>query len=347
VVNLTVQGTATNWIVVKPASGATVNITGPGPIANAPPSYYSGIQVAGGGYLDIEDINLSGFNMGWLIQGGSSVRLHDCTTKNTYGTGIYVAYNSAFGAAPSHYEISGCTVTADNQFILGDPSAQNSWGPGITMGGSYGSVFGNVVHDGYGEGIIVLAPHSWIYDNWSYNRAATAVYVDGASYAVIEDNFVYQDQAGASAFYSKKSASQVPDCIRTANEGDNAGFTGESFRALQYLTIRNNIAWGGDTLLAYDNYIAGTPMDHVRWENNTLQGGQLSASQCMKIDPPPSGSHSDVVVANNICAWTNGVGTNAVSPPAGVTLDNQLWFQVTPGGATGTGDVTGDPLLGQ
>ena len=88
-------------------------------------------------------------------------------------------------------------------------------------------------------------------------------------------------------------------------------------------------------------------MVHVRWVNNTLVGGQTDTASVFTIAAPNTGSHSDVVVANNIATWISGTGTNSVESLTGLTFSHNLWYNVTAGSAAGTGDATGNPLLGQ
>ena len=61
----------------------------------------------------------------------------------------------------------------------------------------------------------------------------------------------------------------------------------------------------------------------------------------LRIDGAATGTHSDVVIANNIAAWTQAGGSNSVSSGTGLTFSNDLWYDVTVGGASGAGDLTG------
>ena len=85
-------------------------------------------------------------------------------------------------------------------------------------------------------------------------------------------------------------------------------------------------------------------MNHVRWENNTLYGISGSSSILLRLDAAAIGTNSDIVVSNNIGAWSAAGGSNSVTI-IGVTFENNLWFNVTAGSAAGSGDVTGNPLF--
>jgi hypothetical protein len=338
---LTASGTKTDWIIVKPTAEASVTITGPG-IGVLSDAGTSALTLSTAQYISVEGITFNGFGAGIVIIGGSYMRLRGNTVSTIGGAGI-AAYK--IQNLPSNYEISGNTVSYTNQ-LWANTAAQGGWGASIVATGQNVTVSGNTVSYGEGEGIEPIGEDIWVVNNVVYDHAQPAIYNDGSSEVVIENNFVYQDQANGT-FWSTTPTKDTRDGIRIADDGYVLGATGLDFPVLTDITVRDNIVWGASVLFSYDNYGQAHPMSHVRIENNTLVGGQMGTITPFRLDAPAMGTDTDVVIANNIAAWTSGSAANNIATTAHRTFTNQLWFNVTVGTGAGAGDVMGNPELGQ
>ena len=342
---LTVAGTASNWIIIRPQAGATVNITGSGLGTTSNGQWLIELDVAGAAYVDIEGINTSTAFFGFVMHSGTHWRVYNCSATNMGNGGIYVGpTNSTVG----YYEISYSSWT-HTSLNYNSTTGSSGWNGGITMWGDHVTCMYNLVTYSNGEGIDPQGDNQLIYGNTVYMTGRPAIYNWGNGYIVVESNFVYQDQANQAAFYANVPVGGIND-----SEGismDNEGSSGSSY-PLNYLTVRNNIVWGATHGISFRNYDNGSGMVHARWENNTVHGGQTGTNNAFEIDAASSnGAHSDVVVANNIGAWTQSGGANWVGGsdgqgntiPAGVTLQYNNWYNVTGTGTSQTGDVNGNP----
>jgi hypothetical protein len=346
---LTVAGTASNWIVIKPASGTPVKITGPGlGTVGGGGMWMLEINHSGPTYLDIEGLNLTNGNFGIVLHAGTYIRFYNCNMTQFGNTGFYAGpTNSTVG----NYEISYCSSTYTS-LNYNSTTGSSGWNGAFTMWGNNVSCMYNLVTFSQGEGIDPQGDNQLIYGNTVYMTGRPGIYNWGNGKIVVDSNFVYQDQANQAAFYANVPVGGVNDSEGISD--DNEGSSGSSI-PVQYLTTRNNIVWGCTHGIVHRNYNTGSGMTHARWENNTVLGGQTGTLCCYEID---SGTHTDVVVANNIGMWTTaGNGKNFLGgsdgagggAPANVTLQNNCWYNFPyPSAANGTGntgDVNGNPLF--
>jgi len=341
-----VNGTSANWIIVRPAPGATVTITGPGYGTLSSGGGTSGTDGIGFGantsYISLQGINLSHFRNGITFVSGSHIQITGNNISYVGGAAIGNYNVSSIGPMCHNLEISNNKVSYDNQLWVGSPqNTYYGWALAITAWGNNVSVFGNTVTFSNGEGIGISGQYAWVYNNVVNNFVAVGIYLQEPSQSVVENNFIWNDVAGNSAWFSSgitQSNNKVG--LLMANE-DASSNTGTSYTFLQQLTIRNNIVFNAGLQIAYENFKVGNPMGSVRIVNNTFVGGGTGSSSMMTFDAAAIGSHSGVVIANNICVWTQSGGSNGSLATTGITYEYQNWYNVTPGSASGTGDVTG------
>jgi hypothetical protein len=341
-----VNGTSANWIIVRPAPGATVTITGPGYGTLSSGGSTSGTDGIGFGantsYISLQGINITKFRNGITTVSGSHIQIAGNNVSYMGGTGIGNYNVPSIGPMCHNLEISNNTVSYDNQLWVGSPqNTYYGWALAITAWGNNVSVFGNTVSFSNGEGIGISGQYAWVHNNVVNNFVAVGIYLQEPSQSVVENNFVWNDVAGNSAWFSSgitQSSNKVG--LLMANE-DASSNTGTSYTFLQQLTIRNNIVFNAGLQIAYENFKVGNPMGSVRIVNNTFVGGGTGSSSMMTFDAAAIGSHSGVVIANNICVWTQSGGSNGSLATTGITYGYQNWYNVTPGSASGTGDVTG------
>jgi len=344
-----VNGTASNWIIIRPAAGATVTISGPGYGALSSGGSTTGTDGIGFGgnvsYISLRGLTVTNFRNGITTTGGSHLQIAGNNVHHVGAAAIGNYYVSQFGLMCHNLEISNNALSYDNQLWVGSPkNTYYGWAIALSAWGNNISVFGNTVNFSNGEGIAISGTNSWVYNNVVSNFVAAGIYLQEPSQSVVENNFIWNDVAGNSAWFSSGiTQSSQKAGILIADEDVN-GLTGVAYPYLKQLTIRNNIVRDAGIAITYENYKVGVAMTSVRIDNNTFVGGAPGSSSMMRIDAAASGSHSDVVVANNIFDWTGtGAASNSIGSSTGLTFTNQLWNNVSPGPASGAGDVTGSP----
>lgn len=371
---LPVNGTADNWIVVRPTERTAgrpdrVVILGAGRLDNNGPACIA----TPGSYLDLRHITCDGFaSNGFLLLGVHHVRVLNSTVRNMGGTGIAV-YPGFYPPDP--------TVTPAYQVVIEGNRIRNTnarwkkadfrpphnlppWGQGISAFGDQITLRNNRIDATIGEGIGIIGLRIWAVGNTVSNSCSPGLYLDTTSESLVEANLVVHNNP---AFFADCPVTvwsggqpMSGSGIQVAAETDS--YTGRPQPHLRNNVIRNNIIVNARQAFFYGSYAydngGGDGMKGMRIVNNTFVGGTESllalgercadagnAAACLA---DPRTAHQDTVFANNIFYWTAstvGKRVSAVDNAVGITLRNNLWFSAGPAAAAGPGDVYADPLF--
>ncbi len=337
---ISATGTVTNWIRII-GTGVTLTGTSKGSSSSPQSGTYFFQTGSTNHYLSFENFTLTNGGYAVTVYGGDHLRFNNFTITQCGNSGFNGGnYN---GGPASYIEVSNCTLTNCVQnWTNGSPV---SWPGALQIGAQYVTIAFNTVSYSGGEGIGPQGLNFWIVGNTIFNTSAPSLYDYGNSYQLYEGNFVYQDKTNqASWFAGTASGGQEP--FRLADEHTD-NLIGYTYTAGISITVRNNIFWGNGstpvmTPYFYTSSYTGAPLLHARFENNTIVS--TSGGSMLKMQTTTVGAHSDVIIANNICASLSGTATNT-SLPTGVTCEYDNWYNTTAGSFAGTGDVTGNPYL--
>jgi YVTN family beta-propeller protein len=261
--------------------------------------------------------------------------------SNWMGVALFGQHDTASRMNVHHIRETGMFVTGDygivedsevweaaNRNVPGGPYDGGGWACALCA--ARGSVSGailrrNVSHDNHGEGLSTFeAIGTILEDNVVYNNMG-GLYVSDAQDVLVQRNLVYYTDANT---------------ISGAHAGITLGDEKHNPPS-QNITIINNLAtgnrqnfywWQGparegmvNVLLAYNTFV-----------NATGDNGKAN----LEVN---SGPHQNVRIMNNIIEQDDAVPIALV--PSGLSFSNNLWSKTPPSGASGSGDVIGDPLL--
>lgn len=369
---LPVDGTADNWVVVRPTESAagqpdSVVIRGDGQLDAEGPACIA----TPGSYLDLRNLICDGFGSnGFLLLGAHHVRVLNSTVRNMGNSGIAI-YKGYYPPDPTQtpaYQIviEGNTITNTNARWRGTdfrpPNVLPPWGQGISAFGDDITIRNNRLDSTYGEGIGIIGMRIWAVGNTITNSCSPNLYLDTTSESLIERNLVAHNNP---AFFTgcpitnwSGGQPMSGSGIQVAAETDT--YTGRPQPHLRNNTIRNNIIINTRQAFFYGSYAydngGGDGMKGMRIINNTFVGGTQAllalGGKCADAANPsacnadPRVAHEDTEFANNIFYWTaptNGNRVVSVDNGVGIAFRNNLWFSIGADAAAGLDDVNANP----
>jgi hypothetical protein len=298
----------------------------------------------------IDGQNTLGSNWGTMLKlSGNYIHVYGLEVRNGLGEGVSMIghHNKISGINTHHHAERGIAAKGDysiveycrvwwnatnNCRLPGWPATKypsGGWGTGVSamrdpvnQVTDFAVLRGNLVYNNWGEGLSTFeAQGTLIEDNVVYNNWATNTYISDASNVLYQRNLVYTTVNDS---FPRKSglslADERSDKARSANN-----------------TVINNLFLNADLSAFSWTLVDPSGMDNVLIANNTISGGMLSVDNNAKV------VNKSAIIRNNIVSNTGSVA--GVGDNTNVVFSNNLWSAYPGLKASGTGDVTGDPML--
>jgi len=261
------------------------------------------------------------------------IRANEVHHNQEFGIHAGSGDESPFGTTHD-IDIEGNKVH-DNVLSNARRNARRGWGQAIgTIRASRVEISGNYVRENYGEGIdLVVTDRGRIVDNTVSDNFSVNIYLDNATHAVVDRNFVVTGWSPAPDRFYRGGTPAMG--IHSANE------TYRQQTPLNELTITNNIVVHCRFGFSYSNSERGGGLHNALIANNTFV---RPTDLALYIENGPKEIHNGVVIVNNI--FYAG-GTEYVSAPSpAIRYLTNCWF----GGKAdsqmrGPGDVLADPAF--
>ena len=277
-------------------------------------------------YITIRGLEFSGGTLGAILSNGDNVTIDSCYVHDIMAGGILARGN--------YNSVLNCTVVNVNMYNE-DGGGGWTWSNSIGVGDINGSYYpnhciikGNTVHDGWGEGISTYGSNDIIIeDNVAYDNWACNIYVCNATNVIVQRNFVYQTK-------SMKGGSQIGLLMGDENIGHPT---------CSYITFKNNIVYGCKRNF---HRFAEVPanLNHLYIYNNTFVNS-VANDYNANIVINGDANNSEVYIKNNIVAQDGTIAPIYLTSNTGITFSNNLWSKSHIAGATGSGDIIGNPNL--
>lgn len=227
-------------------------------------------------------------------------------------------------------------ITNASQSNSATPGQSGTWAQGISVhpgtGGTGYLVQGNTVQQTWGEGIgMVGVSGGTVKNNTVWDCFAVCLYNDSSSNVTWTQNLTYY--TGDSRFINLSNSTE-PEGIDASDElGAPTTVSGD--------TWTNNIVINARRCWRSFVQSTGIGVKNAIIENNTFVNCNIDSIQ---IDA--DAANSNIVVRNNINWRSPGITSLGAGSATSVTFDHNVWFGGNGGPfASGTGDLTSDPLL--
>jgi hypothetical protein len=282
-----------------------------------------------GDYVQVYDLEVChSAGMGVVLSGANDLA-HGLYVHNNYENGILVT-----GAGSTGSIVEYCTVYYNAMSNYHGLLLAGSWAGGLqaAVGFATGIIFRyNTVHMNWGEGISTYqCGGATLENNISYDNYSCEVYISDAHDITCQRNLVWADPTSEMFTYADASSGNVG--IMLGDE--HAAYDSYNIQVL------NNIAYGCNKGFYWWQGFAGHGLTNATIANNTwvnsyrFAGIQFSA-----------GTHSGVVIEDNITEQDDSLQIVYTVAQAGVTWSHNLWSKTPLAAAAGTGDVVADPKL--
>jgi parallel beta-helix repeat protein len=259
-----------------------------------------------GDYINVEGFEIRNSQKhGIIVWSASNVRVAGNKIYNNYEGGINSYYSS--------------NVLMENNTVYRTNFQNKStgrWSKGIGAGFSENiTIQGNRIYENYGEGTgCFLTKGCRIQKNTLNDNFSVEIYLDHASEAVVDSNFVFNKRL--TEFYRDKRPAAG---IQLANENHS------NLNPINNVTISNNIVTETWRCFFYGNYHQGGGLKNVSFVNNTCAG---STSNLIQIDQDPG--HFNTLFVNNIFFQKSGISLSNVPAVNGITFSSNLWWGGSP-----------------
>jgi hypothetical protein len=240
---------------------------------------------------------------------------------------------------PDHTLIENNNISLAVSYATYSRSAGSlDWSAGISTTTASNTTFiGNVIHENWGEGVIIGrdTTHTVFEGNILYDNYALQLYLHATEDVLVQRNLLYHTRNPEFFRGGNPSACIV---ITSAEPQFNTGdVTGIRVFNNMMTGCSNNIAfWGGEGQIR-DVIVA----------HNTLVNAYdpLDPPVGIRVGYSNSGNMDDVLIANNIVLQDSGELIVEYGQ-SGVVYENNLWSRGdVPSRASSPGDVIGDPNL--
>ena len=317
--------------------------------AGRPNNYCIG---TGSAWIEIRGLTCENFaEFGILICGGHDIRLLNNTMRRLGNSGIAI-YSDLQDRRQAYRMLVSGNVIADTNRRWAQTSGISGWGQGISVFGDNNVIRFNRISQTYGEGIGVAGVGNHVIGNTIGDSCSVGLYLDTASNAIVERNFVIQGVSAASqAFFATCQKTDTSNGLPAFGTGiqiasETSSYTTVTAPRLVGNVVRNNVVINGRVGLQYGNYGfdagGGDGMRDTIIANNIFVGGR---ERTILIESGRRSVHAGNVIANNIFYWNGAPGGEpvAIDGAAGLRFSHNLWFGLAAGPAQGPGDVLGDP----
>lgn len=339
---ITKSGTASQPILIQPATGETVIIDG---TSSALKGFDEQVKITG------SHVHFGNEDEGFTVQdvGVSGSKATAISVRNG-AEGVIIQNNyieDVYGAAILVKECGYFTVrwnTIYKAVLYNEGGTHGSWpcALNITRSGRnpsrWGEVYGNIVELSWGEciGATKNSRYVEIYDNITmYGKIG--IYVDAAQDIVIRDNICYwPSNWNQSEYWTNSSGDKKPGFgIGFRSEGPQV--SERNANPIARLTAENNLVFGMRNGLFIANTSGRSNGPGLIMRNNTCIGSTERGISCSK-------ENEEILVYNNI--FYSDSGKHIYSTATGnVTIRNNARYGGAQAGKTGTGDITSNPLL--
>jgi hypothetical protein len=315
--NISVNGTASNPIVISGYPGETAIVDGQYTLPGG--SFYNFFVQVSGNYVTLRDITLMRSTGGLAIFTGT----HEYGI-NIIGNG---ARESGLILAGSYNVFDGCSMT-DNGNGYGT-GGQGTWGGAIATVGSYTTIQNSISHDNVGEGLATYSNsnNTIIQDSISYNNRSANLYLDSVNTATARRNILYQTKPSNDA-YGLTIAAETgqPSNLRIYNNLVSGFFV--NFHVDSNVITLNNVD------IAYNTFVNST--------GDSGSGYNMGVYFRTNIN-----TYTNSRFINNIVVeeGSDKIPVYVESSHPGLTFSHNLWSKTPMSAASGTGDVIGNPML--
>lgn len=323
---ITVSGTASMRITIKPAPGATVVLD-----TNYNETINPILEIQGS-YIDVSGFTIKNSKNTCERLGGSNNTASDMVVTGCMSHGAI--------AAGTNITIQRHTVyntNLENQTRL----SSNGWGSGIKVERGANTVLlsNNTVYNNYGEGIAsTMGTNVTISDNTVYDNFSINIYIDNSNNVLVERNL---STCTSNTGYTRNG--NRPASVYFGME--NYSGWGDQF---YNVTIRNNfLAYCNTGIMFYSSEVPYGGLDRVYIYNNTLWGSLNTALSLYPSTTNGTSNNTGTVIANNIIQQPANKLT-WITDATGMSFHHNFWVGALPQAtARGTGDLTGDVKLAQ
>ncbi|MDK3157493.1 right-handed parallel beta-helix repeat-containing protein [Kamptonema cortianum] len=263
----------------------------------------------------------------------SNVAIVGNVVSNAYRSAI-VTGNNADGTRTHSLLVEGNTVTLyalHNQ----ERSATDHWNNGIGIGSSNSVVRNNVVHRGYGEGIILAGIGNIAEENVVFDVYSAGIYLDGSVGGILRRNVIYSTY-DESFFVTNGFGNGPASGIQVASElpaDDPRVFLSSGN------VIHDNFVIGGRSGFYYGDYMEGGGFDLSLVFDNTFFTTNATIG-LIHFDVIAPNTHDASLISNNV--FMAGIGSELTSfwgSLSGLSFADNAWSPAYTGDFSGVGDI--------
>jgi Right handed beta helix region len=275
---------------------------------------------------------------------GSYVIIKDMKVINSYGAGVSVSgsHSSIINVTVDRAGETGVVLGGDYDLADGVTVHKNgqrypvncsSWGSALCSAGQNNVIQNSLVYENVGEGLnsYANAHGTVIQDSISYDNGL-GIYLDSTGDCIVQRNLVY--------FSPGKASNGI---VIGHEQPDN--------NTIINITMVNNLVLGAFVSFQTDSNVPSLVniiIAHNTFVNTNKTQSQIDSGYNMNVYfRPDTASFTNCFFENNIVleedARQKPIYIMASHP--GLTFSNNLWSKTPMAGASGSGDVIGDPKL--
>lgn len=330
---LYVRGGTYYQTVYAPASGtpaAPVTISGyqaetaviDGAYTN-PASSWGNLFLVQGSNAVVKNLTIKRSNWIGLALTGPYDQAVNINSQSNMENGIIVTGSADYGV------VQNCQVYYNAKSNEGFQATRGGWSTGLSAarGPSYVTLRGNQVWNNWGEGLSTFeSQHTLMQSNVVYDNQLN-IYLSDTKFTTCQGNLVYCTPGNVCSNTSQAGIALADETFNPPSS-DN--------------TVMNNLLLGNAKNIYFWSGGAGAGLVNVVIANNTVADSVVETN--LKL---LSGSHTNTVIENNIFLQENSLSVAVVQGTQGLTFSHNLWSKAPPAGASGPGDVLGNPALAE
>ena len=320
-VEIVVDGTASNPIIISGYPGEAVIVDGKG---NTLPAHGSGhylVKIVGD-YIAFSNMTVQDSGEHGIGVFGSHSTIEYLIVRGNWRKGAGLS---------GSYEIAD-HLTVYNNALVNEFGAGGTLPTALSAGRSpdHAIIRHCIVYRNWGIGLSTYeSTNSTLEDNISYDNYNNNIYISDATDVLLQRNLVYSTGFMNSHRGNTQTGIALWDEI----------YKPDSAR----ITIINNLVYGTKNCLRWLSgpLREGSGMNQVLIANNTFVNS--TKESCIDISDSPI--HYNTIFENNIVVQENNLPTIMVSASPGLLFSNNLWSKTPVAAAQGPGDIIGDPML--
>jgi hypothetical protein len=266
------------------------------------------------------------------------------TTTGDHDTiaNVYSHHNWGWGILMmGNYDITQDSLAWSNSMMNKDFVLEDGWAGGVTCARypDYCTIRNTKSWENWGEGISTFESlHTTIEGNTSYGNQVNNIYVSDTKYTLVKGNLVYCTPENMIDSYTYTGILVNDEKGVPIPLGSGGTYYDSSDN-----TIVNNIVMGCDNNLFATQDQAANNL----YAFNTFVNGSGTRLYYTANIHFASGTASNQRFVNNLVYQNDALAILEVSEPGIVSFSNNLWSKApsSSSGASGSGDVVGDPKL--